>query len=619
MVNENIRDYLKFYCNKTANPQFAIMLKGSWGCGKTWFINDFIENNEPDRFLYISLYGLNTTKELDDKFFECLHPFLSSKSVKFIGKIAQSALRLGLKIPLTDETTIQGDAQLPQISLIDFTKDLSNKIVVFDDLERCNIEINMLLGYINTFVEHYQLKVILIGNELELSNMAKEQFYKSKEKIISQLFEVSPLVEEALQQFISQSSSEQCKEFLENSAPLINETFQGVGYKNLRDLRQSLINFEYLFSSIEEKFRSDEEFMKSLLKVFIYLSLEEKANEIDQKNWKLAITIFYSRNLNQKLFKALEEKEREKIENNSFFSSIIPQYEIPLIDLWNEIIFDGKIDKERLNDSIKNSKHFLEKNKNNLSILLSEWNQLTSEKFKKIFSSFMEEFVDKKYTHPSDILYALCQLLIFRRWGLIDASKAEIKTKVLRVINELSAEDKLEPVKFQVFSKNDIAGSYNLTKEESKIYEDVWSELNEKMEKKKTTNIQSTATNEINSFPETYRDFCRSLITVDVDGKYGYIPVLSLIDIDLFFSKYLLVPNSEKSIFMSALENRYLKRYSNGVFPKEYSDEVMNLKKLRKLFNERINEKGFLYNPDIVTLDWNLKRLEEIIEYCERK
>ncbi len=41
-VNSHIEEYLDYYCRLSHAPGFAILLKGEWGSGKTWFINRFI-------------------------------------------------------------------------------------------------------------------------------------------------------------------------------------------------------------------------------------------------------------------------------------------------------------------------------------------------------------------------------------------------------------------------------------------------------------------------------------------------------------------------------------------------------------------------------------------------
>lgn len=37
-MNENIAKFLDAYM-KNADPQYAVMLTGRWGCGKTFFVN----------------------------------------------------------------------------------------------------------------------------------------------------------------------------------------------------------------------------------------------------------------------------------------------------------------------------------------------------------------------------------------------------------------------------------------------------------------------------------------------------------------------------------------------------------------------------------------------------
>ena len=54
------------------------------------------------------------------------------------------------------------------IKKIDFDK--SRIIIVFDDLERAGMEINEVLGLINSYVECHGIKVIIIANEKEIGS-----------------------------------------------------------------------------------------------------------------------------------------------------------------------------------------------------------------------------------------------------------------------------------------------------------------------------------------------------------------------------------------------------------------------------------------------------------------
>lgn len=45
---------------------------------------------------------------------------------------------------------------------------LENKLLILEDVERCNINITYLLGYVNGLVERDGVKVLLIANESEI-------------------------------------------------------------------------------------------------------------------------------------------------------------------------------------------------------------------------------------------------------------------------------------------------------------------------------------------------------------------------------------------------------------------------------------------------------------------
>lgn len=45
MNNDKITEYLNDYI-KIDNPQYAVMITGKWGCGKTYYIKSLIANWE---------------------------------------------------------------------------------------------------------------------------------------------------------------------------------------------------------------------------------------------------------------------------------------------------------------------------------------------------------------------------------------------------------------------------------------------------------------------------------------------------------------------------------------------------------------------------------------------
>ena len=94
MSNEHISQFLNYYI-KLSNPQYAVLLKGKWGSGKTHFINDYKKqlDEKKQKYIYVSLYGVTSYDEIETKFLETIHPRLYNKKTIFAGKIAKQLLK----------------------------------------------------------------------------------------------------------------------------------------------------------------------------------------------------------------------------------------------------------------------------------------------------------------------------------------------------------------------------------------------------------------------------------------------------------------------------------------------------------------------------------------------
>ena len=87
-MNRNILTFLNEYA-EIPDPQYAIMLRGAWGCGKTFFIRQWMEqlknNRDADKLkwqpIYVSLYGLTTTQQITEQINKEISPWLYSKGM----------------------------------------------------------------------------------------------------------------------------------------------------------------------------------------------------------------------------------------------------------------------------------------------------------------------------------------------------------------------------------------------------------------------------------------------------------------------------------------------------------------------------------------------------------
>ena len=57
---------MKHYINLKISPEYALLISGKWGTGKTFFINNYLEkeSHKEIKFIKISLFGIKSINEI---------------------------------------------------------------------------------------------------------------------------------------------------------------------------------------------------------------------------------------------------------------------------------------------------------------------------------------------------------------------------------------------------------------------------------------------------------------------------------------------------------------------------------------------------------------------------
>lgn len=174
---ELIEELKKYIKNDRVN--YAVLIDGEWGSGKTYFIkeelipklNEEIKNNgdkptsEYKKPLYISLYGVDSLDSISAEIY-----------LQIMGKYSKMA-----SLGFSTLKVIKPDLNYSEIfGKLNENSNLKNYVLIFDDLERANLDINMCLAFINSFVEHHGIKVIIIANENEIGKIDFNKNYELK-------------------------------------------------------------------------------------------------------------------------------------------------------------------------------------------------------------------------------------------------------------------------------------------------------------------------------------------------------------------------------------------------------------------------------------------------------
>ena len=112
--NKHIKEYLNNYLNEEQSPDYAVLITGCWGSGKTYFIRQYLGGDRKEikdwltdcvkyTVVYVSLFGLKNRDEIDKKIQEVFRPklglrklFCHPNAVSLVGNLAVVAV--GAKI-----------------------------------------------------------------------------------------------------------------------------------------------------------------------------------------------------------------------------------------------------------------------------------------------------------------------------------------------------------------------------------------------------------------------------------------------------------------------------------------------------------------------------------------
>lgn len=435
-LNNHIIDNLNYYLNTSA-PEYAFMITGGWGAGKTHFIENFIteynknaiDNQSRNKIIKISLFGFKATSSIDEMIFQSLHPLLGHRYTKLAGNILKGALKLGCKIDINGDSKPDVDinASLDKIKFSEIfstNTDSGEIIIALDDLERTEIPLKEILGYVNYLVEISKVKVILIANEKILhekdkssEDKNKDVYSKFKEKVIGKTFQIKHNIDNVLDSFLDESECEPLKRHRD----VIKNIYIRSDDTNLRKLKQSILDFGYIANYIDEEQLKNEEYSSLLIRVFFALSLEMKSGELSEEKLR-----------NNEPFRS--EKDNSDGSNNIFYKYDISYRNLYVGDLWADILFKG--DASNLKSATDELVYFKQQKNNEHPLWFKLWNfsTLNEEQFISLTNQLLLEFDSLQEEEHQVYLHKLALIIYFSKNSLISKEIDEINNTVYEYI-----------------------------------------------------------------------------------------------------------------------------------------------------------------------------------------
>lgn len=620
-MNENIAKFLDSYM-LNPDPQYAVMLTGRWGCGKTFFINNWLdainvkgEDREEVIYLrpiYVSVFGMSSLAEVKTEIDRKVNPFYYSKTAKVLKTAAKFASKIVFKTDLTvDENreikaTASGSLDIMSLFESDSEEIKGTRFIVFDDIERSDIPVKSLLGFIHFFVDRCKFHVIIIGDDLKFKDNDKKTFEEFKEKTIGRQFEIQPDVEAALDSYIKDYKLDK---FIVEEREYIIKCFRATTYNNLRLLRQCMYDFnEVLKDFSKSKRKENSGLFHCLLSSFIAVYAEYNSSEYHNAmiDWNRLFPL-YNVSIKDKqendCYK-IEKKYKDVSEGNMYPATFYT-------------FINGIVDFLSKGCSVKGLVEALfptNKVGNTVQSKFDGFFYLSNEEFNARYDDVEKSLLEGKILDGNQLGAAIGYL------GYFDVIQVcAIKKKVLDCIKEI-----LSNILSQTSNMNDLlkfktsflygyryvsmsADKEMLTKE---IVEDFQNEIDKRLSQlcddrqmilrnlsDENVNVLSDLENE--SYPDHSRAYC-------------LVPVFEKENAAMLFDKICRLSNKGRYVFRDFLEVHYKLESKVDYWEQYFKPDVAVLESLYDMLKDvsqsKENVEGLSYRDLLKTLDNAVKR-----------
>ena len=638
---ESILDYIR-----SDYTDYAVMLNGEWGSGKTHFWNNKIKkkiesmqlNGKRYTTIYMSLYGISNLEEISKKIFmettqlmdKNLRRFMNSKGQETIPEYAKTGIDMANFFGVTQNGNKLDYAEF-------FATD--DKVLCFDDLERANVDVIDILGYINNFVEHDHIKTIIICNEKELATKLKSSnlemktfiatylldkqnelnksdkpmvekiqdkiehvfdkandYERIKEKLIGETFEYAPKFDYIINGILMRyENNPDLIRFLRENTGIIISTFNRSGTRNLRILKHALNDFKKIYEMVNRSYpNTSNRVMQTMLIFTIAVSFEIKAGKITKEK-------FINIKDNEE-YKSILVSSRILMDNRQFYIKEFDQnyyYNFKseyrffkFIEYYVRTrIFDMKLFKENM-DTIRNTVD-TENLPSYKRLLTEEYWKISDNEFEAVIEDIIEDVKEGKIK-LIDMVKIFAYFSYFSRKGLIKYDLKTLKSMFFNGMNMSSLTSEYCSNIEEELGKIAIEEVEEDMEEILKHFHKLNDQLLDKMYREKAEEIMKCIPMKMEQFYEKFDRECMK------------VPIFKYYDPFQLFQRISCASNEDIVLIKEKLLDR-ANRYTKQIEP-----EMKNIKQFKQIVDDYI--KGKESTIKIVMLKEFSKSLESILE-----
>ena len=567
--------------------------------------------------IYMSLYGISNLEDISKKIFIETTQLMDKNLRRYMEANEQTTIPEYAKTGI-DMANFFGVTQSG--NKVDYAEFFStdDKVLCFDDLERANVDVIDILGYINNFVEHDHIKTIIICNEKELSTKLKSSnlemktfiatylldkqnelndvdkpivekiqkkienvfdkandYERIKEKLIGETFEYAPKFDYIINGILMRyESNTDLIHFLRENTGFIISTFKRSGTRNLRILKHALNDFKKIYEMVKKSYpNTSNKVMQTMLIFTIAISFEIKAGKVTKDK-------FMNIKDNEE-YKSILVSSRILLDNRQFYIkefdsnyyyNFKSEYRFfKFIEYYvRTSIFDMKIFKQNMG-TIRNTVD-IENLPAYKRLLIEEYWKISDDEFDKVVSDILED-VKQGNLRLIDNVKIYAYFSYFSKKNLIDYDLKTIKNVFFNGMNLASLKSEYCANVDEELGKiaiNEVAEDMD---DILKHFNNLNEQLHDKMLKEKAEGIFECIPMKMEIFYEKFDRECMN------------IPIFKYYDSYQMFQRISCASNEDIVLIKEKLVNRADK------YAKQIEQEIKNIKQLKQIIDDYLSEK----------------------------
>ncbi len=567
--------------------------------------------------IYMSLYGISNLEEISKKIFIETTQLMDKNLRRFMDANGQTSIpeyaKTGIDMANFFGVTQNGDR-------VDYGEFFStdDKVLCFDDLERANVDVIDILGYINNFVEHDHIKTIIICNEKELSTKLKSSnlemktfiatylldkqdelnksdkpmvekiqdkiehvfdkandYERIKEKLIGETFEYAPKFDYIINGILMRyENNADLIRFLRENTGLIISTFNKSGTRNLRILKHALNDFKKIYEMVNKSYpNTNHRVMQTMLIFTIAISFEIKAGKItkdkfvnikDNEEYKSIL-------VSSRILMDNRQFYIKEFDNNYYYNFKSEYRFFKFIEYYIRTrIFDMKLFKENM-ETIRNTVD-TENLPGYKRLLTEEYWKISDDQFDGVITEVIDDVKEGKLT-LIDTVKLFAYFSYFSRKGLIQYDLKTLKSVFFNGMNIASLTSNYCPNPKEELGKIAIEEVEEDMEEILKHFNMLNDQLLDKMYKEKAEDIMKCIPMRMELFYEKFDKECMEL------------PIFKYYDPFQLFQRISCASNEDIVLIKEKLADR-ANRYTKKIEP-----EMKNIKQLKQIIDDYLKGK----------------------------